>query len=328
MEVCPIGIEHLPKIVDLRRTLVEDGRVSKDLQTALTNFSRAGNSMSKSARMRPKWTKELSFAIKDAREEPVDLLWFVGDFASYDPRAQEVTRHVARLLHAAGVDFGILYEAERNSGNDVRRVGEEGLFEQLAQENMAVPSDCRFNRIMTTDPHSLNALRNDYVQLGASFTVVHHTSVLHALVTEGRLAISPALAPATVTYHDPCYLGRYNGEFDAPRDLIRLAGHRLHDMPRCRENSFCCGAGGGCIWQNDDGVTERPSESRIREALAIEGVAIFAVACPKDKVMYLAATSALGVEHQLKVLDIAELLEPVATALATGPSKAQSDDFV
>jgi len=320
MEVCPIGIEHVPKIVDLRRTLVEDGRVSKDLQTALTNFGRAGNSMGKPARMRPKWTKDLPFTIKDAREEPVDLLWFVGDFASYDPRAQEVTRHVARLLHAAGVDFGILYEAERNSGNDVRRAGEEGLFEQLAQENIAAVADCRFNRIMTTDPHSLNALRNDYVQLGASFTVVHHTSLLHALVIEGRLAISPALNPATATYHDPCYLGRYNGEFDAPREIIRLAGHALQDMQRCRENSFCCGAGGGRIWQNDDGVKERPSENRIREALTIQGVEIFAVACPKDKVMYSAAVDALGVGHRLKVFDVAELIDPILN-VETGSSR-------
>jgi Fe-S oxidoreductase len=267
--------------------------------------------MGKPARMRPKWTKDLPFTIKDARTEAVDLLWFVGDFASYDPRAQEVTRHVARLLHAAGVDFGILYEAERNSGNDVRRVGEEGLFEQLAQENMAALSECRFNRIMTTDPHSLNALRNDYVQLGGTFAVSHHTSVLFELVSSGRLAISPTLPPATVTYHDPCYLGRYNGEFDAPRELIRLAGHTLHDMPRCRENSFCCGAGGGRIWQNDDGVKERPSENRIREALAIAGVSLFAVACPKDKVMYSAAVNALGVEERLTVFDVAELIGPV-----------------
>lgn len=308
MEVCPIGIEHVPKIVDLRRTLIEDGRVSKDLQTALTNFGRAGNSMGKPARMRPKWTKDLPFAIKDARAEAVDLLWFVGDFASYDPRAQQVTQHVARLLHAAGVDFGILYEAERNSGNDVRRAGEEGLFEQLAQENIAALSACRFNRIMTTDPHGLNALRNDYIQFGGSFDVSHHTTILHGLVSGGRLAISPTLPPSTVTYHDPCYLGRYNGEFDAPRELIRLAGHRLHDMRRCRENSFCCGAGGGRIWQNDEGTKERPSENRIREALTIEDVRIFAVACPKDKVMYSAAVNALGVEQRLAVLDVAELM--------------------
>ena len=310
MEVCPIGIEHVPKIIDLRRTLVEEGRISKDLQTALANFGRAGNSMGKPTRIRPKWTKDLPFAIKDAREEPIDLLWFVGDYASYDPRAQEVTRHVARLLNAAGVDFGILYEAERNSGNDARRVGEEGLFEQLAHENIATLSGCSFNRIMTTDPHSLNALRNDYAQLGASFTVMHHTSILHSLITEGRLTISATLPASTVTYHDPCYLGRYNASSmrRASSSACRppVAGHG-----RCRENSFCCGAGGGRIWQNDDGVKERPSENRIREALTIEGVGIFAVACPKDKVMYSSATIALGVEQRLMVLDVAELIEPL-----------------
>lgn len=316
MEVCPIGIEHVPKIVDLRRSLVEEGRVSKDLQAALTNFTRMGNSMGRPPRMRPKWAKDLPFAIKDARREAVDVLWFVGDFASYDPRALEVTRHVASLLDAAGVDFGILHEAERNSGNDVRRVGEEGLFEELAQSNIAQIRDCSYKRIMTTDPHSLNALRNDYRRFGAGFEVLHHTSLLAGLVAEGRLGLTPRTASAIATYHDPCYLGRYNGEFDAPRFLIGAAGLELKDMGRCRENSFCCGAGGGRIWQNDDGVKERPSENRIREALAITGVEIFAVACPKDKVMYTAAVDALGVAQRLQVLDVAELLVPAAGAAA------------
>jgi Fe-S oxidoreductase len=315
MEVCPIGIEHVPKIVDLRRSLVEAGRVSKDLQTALTNFTRTGNSMGKPARLRPKWAKDLPFTIKDARSEAVDVLWFVGDFASYDPRAQEVTCHIARLLDAAGVDFGILYEAERNSGNDVRRVGEEGLFELLAQDNIAAIGTCTFKRIMTADPHSLNALRNDYRHFGAGFEVIHHTSLLAALLAEGRLAHVPR-PRAIATYHDPCYLGRYNGEFDAPRFLIGASGLELRDMGRCRENSFCCGAGGGRIWQNDEGVKERPSENRIREALTIADVEIFAVACPKDKVMYMAAVDALGVAGRLQVLDVAELLAPAGEAAA------------
>ena len=149
--------------------------------------------------------------------------------------------------------------------------------------------------------------------------VLHHTMLLDELVSQGALpkAKSPA---AKTTYHDPCYLGRYNGEFDAPREIIRLAGHALQDMQRCRENSFCCGAGGGRIWQNDDGVKERPSENRIREALTIQGVEIFAVACPKDKVMYSAAVDALGVGHRLKVFDVAELIDPILN-VETGSSR-------
>ncbi|TIV46999.1 MAG: (Fe-S)-binding protein [Mesorhizobium sp.] len=306
MEACPVEIEHLPKINDMRRHLVDEGHVSPMLQDALSNLTRLGNSMGKPSKMRARWTKELGFPVKDARSEPVDVLWFVGDYASYDPRVQDVTRKVAELFTAAGVDFGILFDAERNSGNDVRRAGEEGLFETLAQSNIDAIRACSFNRIVTTDPHSLNALKNDYRHFGGAFEVLHYTALLAELVAAGRLDIAPADG-ATVTYHDPCYLGRYNGGFDAPRDLIRAAGYTLHDMPRCRENSFCCGAGGGRIWQGDDGVKERPSENRIREALGLN-VEIFVVACPKDKVMYTAATDALGVASSLRILDVAELI--------------------
>ena len=309
MEVCPVNIEHVPKIVDMRRHLVDDGQMEPMLQEALSNLQRTGNSMGKTARMRARWTKDLPFKIKDARKEPVDILWFVGDYASFDPRAQKTTLRVAELLQAAGIDFGLLYEAEQNSGNDVRRVGEEGLFETLARANLEVLAGCTFNRIMTTDPHSLNALRNEYQSLGAKFDVIHYTELFAEIVASGRLKVKTDTAK-TVTYHDPCYLGRYNGEFDAPRDLIAKAGHKLHDMPRCRENSFCCGAGGGRIWSDDAGVIERPSENRIKEALALRDAQTFVVSCPKDKVMYSAAVQNLGVADRIEVLDIIDLLVP------------------
>ena len=191
MEVCPVHIEHIPKIVDMRRQLVEQARVQPMLQEALSNLQRNGNSMGKSPRLRARWTKDLSFKIKDARTEPVDILWFVGDFASFDPRVQANTRRVAELLHGAGVDFGILYEAEQNSGNDVRRAGEEGLFEMLARHNIELLSSCTFNRVMTTDPHSLNALRQEYRAIGAAFEVIHYTQLLLELIESGRLALAP-----------------------------------------------------------------------------------------------------------------------------------------
>lgn len=308
MEVCPVHIEHVPKIVDLRRGLVEEGRLKPMLSEALSNIQRTGNSMGKPARMRARWTKDLPFKIPDARRQAVDVLWFVGDFASFDPRAQEVTRKLAEILHAAGVDFGILYEAEQNSGNDVRRVGDEGLYQMLAGSNIEALGGCKFNRIMTTDPHSLNALRQEYRALGCDLEVVHHTTLLLELLEAGRLPAKPAEG-GIVTYHDPCYLGRYNDSFETPRRLIARLGYRLHEMGRCRENSFCCGAGGGRIWSDDSGVTERPSENRIKEALALGDAHIFVVACPKDKVMYTAATQALEVEDRLPVRDIAELIE-------------------
>jgi Fe-S oxidoreductase len=315
MEVCPVHIEHVPMIVDMRRQLVEQARVQPMLQEALSNLQRNGNSMGKSPRLRARWTKDLSFKIKDARAEPVDILWFVGDFASFDPRVQANTRRVAELLHAAGVDFGILYEAEQNSGNDVRRAGEEGLFEMLAKHNIELLSGCTFNRIMTTDPHSLNALRQEYRAIGAKFEVIHYTQLLLELIETGRLALAPGQGEVA-TYHDPCYLGRYNGGFDAPRQIIQRTGYRLHEMERCRENSFCCGAGGGRIWSDDTGVTERPSENRIKEALALGDARYFIVACPKDKVMYTAAVQALGVEDRIEVRDIIDLIKLAPRAIS------------
>ena len=306
MEVCPIQIEHVPKIVDMRRSLVEAGDLADGLEGVLRSFQKNGNSFGKPARQRPKWAKELDFEIPDARREPVDYLWFVGDYASYHPLVASRTREMARLLHRAGVSFGILHEAEKNSGNDVRRVGEEGLFAALAADNIAELSACTFKAILTTDPHTLNTLGNEYAALGFDRPVVHHTQLLHELVEAGRLPRRPS-GGIVATYHDPCYLGRYNGRFDAPRAVIDSQGYRLHDMGRCRENSFCCGAGGGRIFMNVRGPEERPSESRIREALAIPGVSVFVVACPKDLVMYTAAVETLGVGDRIRVAEITEL---------------------
>ena len=313
MEVCPLHIEHVPKIVQLRRSLVEEGEIEPMLQDSLTSLQAHGNSFGKSPKQRARWTRELSFKPKDGRKEAVDILWFVGDFASFDPRVQRLTVLVAELLARADVDFGILYEGERNSGNDVRRVGDEGLFDLLARHNIAELETCSFNRVLTTDPHSLNALANEYAALGARYDVVHHTRLLWELVEAGRLAPA-AREGRTVTYHDPCYLGRYNDEFEAPRRLIRWLGHDLHDMGRCRENSYCCGAGGGRIWMDDSGLAQRPSENRIEEALALEGVTDFVVSCPKDVVMYTAAVQALGVEERIAVQEIAELLDEALRA--------------
>jgi Fe-S oxidoreductase len=313
MEVCPVHIEHVPLVVDMRRRLVEQGRMEPGLQDALGSLARHGNSFNRSERARSAWTKDLGFAVKDARREPVDVLWFVGDFAAYDPRVQRLTQSVARVLHAAGVDFGILCEAEHDSGNDVRRAGEEGLFEELAQHNIRTLSGCSFSRIMTTDPHSLNALRQDYPRLGGHYPVLHYTELLVELVDRG--ALQPVRAPGTVvTYHDPCYLGRYNLVYDAPRQLLARLGMTLHEMPRCREGSLCCGAGGGRIWMDDSGQAERPSEARIREAASLGDARRFVVACPKDLVMYTAAVQAAGLDGHIEVVDVIELVEAALEA--------------
>ena len=307
MEECPVLIEHVPMIVNMRRFLVGQGQVEERLRSALAALARYGNSFGQSDRARAFWTRELPFKVTDARRQPVEYLWFVGDYASYDPRAQEVTRVVAHLFHEAGLDFGILYESERNSGNDVRRVGEEGLFELLAEKNIAALQRCKFERIVTTDPHSYNALKNEYPALGASYPVVHYTELLWQLIQDGRLPLRARLSDR-VTYQDPCYLGRYNGIYEEPRQILRALGLEVVEMPRNRGRALCCAAGGGLIWLEDrPGIRERPTESRVREAAALDGVSTLVVACPKDMAMFQDAVKTAGRAGKLIVRDLAQL---------------------
>ena len=309
VEICPVGIEHVPIINNLRRRLVDAGELDSQLQSTLETIYESGNSFGEPKRKRGRWAKELDFDVKDARKEPVSILWFVGDYASLDPRNIRVTQALARILHHAEVDFGILYEGERNAGNDVRRCGEEGLFTDLAESNIKAISSCEFERILTTDPHSFNTLKNEYPAFGGTWDVVHHSQLLLELFEAGALAPSRQLE-RRVTYHDPCTLGRYNGVYDEPRRLIAAIGCELVEMQRTRDNSFCCGAGGGRIWMSElkQGDAPRPSESRIHEATALERVSTFVVCCPKDVTMYEDAVKTSGHEGDIEVRELTELV--------------------
>ncbi len=309
VEICPVGIEHVPIINHLRRRLVDRGEMDAQLQTTLETIYESGNSFGEPKRKRGRWAKELEFEIKDARKEPVEILWFVGDFASLDPRNIRVTQALARILHHAGVDFGILYEGERNAANDVRRAGEEGLFVDLAESNIEAISACEFDRILTSDPHSFNTLKNEYPALGGTWDVVHHSQFLLELFDSGALTPGRELH-RRVTYHDPCTLGRYNGVYDEPRALIAATGCELVEMERSRDNSFCCGAGGGRIWMSElkESDAPRPSESRIHEATALDRVSTFVVCCPKDVTMYEDAVKTTGHEGEIEVCELTELV--------------------
>jgi Fe-S oxidoreductase len=315
VEICPVGIEQAPIINQLRRRLVEEGELDPNLQSTLQTIHKSGNSFGENKRRRGRWAKELEFEIPDARKQPVDVLWFVGDYASFDPRSQQVSQTVARLLHEAGVDFGILYDGERNAGNDVRRVGEEGLFESLAEQNIETLAGCDFDRIVTTDPHSLNTLRNEYPALGGDWRIMHHTTLLLELLREGKLEPQRQLGHR-VTYHDPCHLGRFNGEYDNPRRILELLGCTLVEMPRNRDNSFCCGAGGGRIWIPDKPGQERPSENRIREAVSLDQVDYFVVSCPKDVTMYEDAIKTSGNAERIELRELTELIQEALVAAA------------
>ena len=304
---CPVLIEHVDSIVDMRRHLVIEGQMDGMLQDALANLGRYGNSFGQSDRMRAKWTQPIQPNIKDARREAVEYCWFVGDYASYSTSLTEITQLTASVFQKIGLDYGILYDGERNAGNDVRRVGEEGLFEMLAEKNMAVLNKSTFQTIITTDPHSYNALKNEYTGNG-KHPVLHYSELLDQLITSGKLKFSKKLG-YKVTYHDPCYLGRYNGIFDAPRRVIAATGCELIEMPRNRVRSYCCGAGGGRIWMEEGSIKERPSEARIHEAVNLSGVNIFVVACPKDITMYRDAVKTTGKEDRIVVKDLIELID-------------------
>ena len=353
-EVCPVLIRHTGLVGAYRRALVDSGRLGSGLEEVFINLQRYGNSFGQSPRKRGDWTKGLGFPVKNACKEPVEYLWFVGDYASYDPRVQSATQAAARLLHLAGVDFGILFDKEKNSGNDARRAGEEGLFEYLREENIASFRQASFRAIITGDPHSYHALRNEYgleqaglarqrgsssvrewqrAELsstkgasGPALSRKSHSSssgtinssapglvrplveLFWELLQEGRLKVVRKIK-RRVTYHDPCYLGRYNGIYDAPRAILEAIGCTLVEMPRHGRHSFCCGAGGGRIWMKDRPDTrERPAENRIREAINLVGVQDLVVACPKDLVMFQDAVKSLGYEQKLRVVDITVLL--------------------
>lgn len=305
---CPVLIEHIDSIVDMRRYLVIEGEVDSELQDALANLARYGNSFGKSGRARARWSKPIEPKIKDARKEAVDYLWFVGDYASYSATLTDITQMTAEVFQSAGLDFGIMYDGEQNAGNDVRRAGEEGLFEMLVEKNAEALGQCDYQTIVTTDPHTYNTLKHEYTaEINGSRPILHYAELLDQLIASGQLKFNKKLG-YKVTYHDPCYLGRYNDVYDAPRRVIEATGCELIEMPRHRDGAFCCGAGGGRIWMEEGEVEERPSESRIREAAELDGVTTFIVACPKDVTMYQDAVKTAGQEDRLAVKDLIELV--------------------
>jgi Fe-S oxidoreductase/nitrate reductase gamma subunit len=304
---CPVLVEHIDTIVELRRHLVIEGMIDSELQDALTNLGRYGNSFGQSPRKRAQWTQGIEPPIKDATREPVEYLWFVGDYASYNPALAELSAKTAGIFMQAGLDFGVMYKGENHAGNDVRRVGEEGLYEMLVEKNLKALEQCQYQTIITTDPHTYNTLLNEY-PFSKPQTILHYSELLAMLIKQGKLRFTNPLN-YKVTYHDPCYLGRYNGVYDDPRFVIQSTGCELVEMPRNRDLALCCGAGGGRIWMEEGKVQERPSESRIREAAQLDGLQGFIVACPKDITMYQDAVKTTGLENALKVKDLIELVE-------------------
>ncbi|MFH2104202.1 MAG: (Fe-S)-binding protein [Chloroflexota bacterium] len=312
-QVCPSKIPITAGLMTrTKEELLLAGKVPTELQSALENSQRYGNPLGESPRKRSEWTTGLEppVAIMGLAKRPVDVLWFVGDYPSYHPRVQMTAKSLAKILNALGVDFGILGPEENSDGDSQRLAGERGLFEMLAEKNGRIFSKYEFNEIITTDPHAYNALKNIYPTLEISYPVKHVTEYLYERLDQLKPLLKREVK-AKVTYHDPCYLGRVNGVYDAPRELLAaIPGVELIEMAHTRTNSLCCGGGGGGMWMDGfhwEKAHVRLSEWRVREAVTA-GAEILAVACPYEPPRFEDASKMVKEAGQLMVKDIVELL--------------------
>jgi Fe-S oxidoreductase len=311
--VCPAQIPLTPGLMArTKEELILAGNVPTELQSALENSQRYGNPLGESPRKRADWATGIVPEVKIMGKvrKKVDVLWFVGDYPSYHPRVQLITKALTKVLNALGVDFGILGPEESSDGDSQRLAGERGLFEMLAEKNGMALNKYEFDEIITTDPHAYNAIKNEYPGIGISFPIRHYTEFLADHLEQ----IKPLLKHEVnkkVTYHDPCYLGRANGIYDQPREILQaIPGLELMEMPHNHKNSLCCGGGGGGMWLDGfqwEKAHVRLSEWRVSEALST-GAEVLAVACPYESPRFEDATKTVQGAGQLKVMDIAELL--------------------
>lgn len=306
---CPLGIEYIDKIVDLRRGLVEQGRVPQSLQKPLSALEKRGNPWGKSQRNRADWAKELAgeFSLKIAGEkQPVETLYFVGSVSSYDERMQRIAQASAKVLHHAGADFGVLGKAESDSGHEVRRFGEESLFLALRDANREAILSSGAARIVTADPHDYNALKNDYQGIPP---VMHLSQVLSQAIERGALTLQPGPAAGkTVVYHDPCYLGRHNGLYHEPRQVIdAIPGLRRVEMEgNCGDRSFCCGGGGLALFYEPE---EEQRIGVVRVEMARQsGAQVIVTACPFCMANLEDALKVTSLDKEMEVLDLMELV--------------------
>jgi Fe-S oxidoreductase/nitrate reductase gamma subunit len=312
---CPVDIEHVDLIVQMRRALVMDSKLDENQQRLLVNLTNAGNPYGFPASDRADWTAGLpdgvlvpTAAEKAARGEGFEYLWWVGCSGSYDPRNQQVTRAIATLLNAAKVDFAILGTEERCNGDPARRLGEEGRFQQSVMENLATLQKYGVGKVIAQCPHCFNTLRNEYPEFGAKLEVVHHTQLLEGLLADGKVPLKEG-KPLSITYHDSCYLMRHNGVAEAPRNVLRKTNNGLPvlEMAQSREQGLCCGAGGSNMWFEVKDEKERINVIRAKQAAAT-GADTVATACPFCLTMMTDGLLLTGQEGKMMARDLAEIV--------------------
>jgi Fe-S oxidoreductase len=311
VEACPVFIEHVPKIVDMRRHLVlNESRFPEELKPTFKNLENNGNPWQFSWQARGDWARDLGVKLM-ADVHQADYLYWVGCYGSFDERNKKVARAVVRLLQAAGVDFAILGAEEKCSGEPARRVGHEYLFQTLAQGNIETLKRYRFQKIVTACPHCFNTIRNEYPTFDGHFRVIHHAELLDELIRAGRLRVSRE-REERVTYHDPCYLGRYNDVYDPPRRVLGSVCRReLVEMPLHRSKGFCCGGGGGRVWMEEH-EGRRINQMRVEHAMAVKPD-VLASACPFCLTMFEDGVKGKEVADRIKTRDIAELVVETVT---------------
>ena len=309
-EECPLLIEYIDKIVDLRRGLIDDGNVPQSLQKPLKALESRGNPYGKLEKKRAEWIKQPEFqhscTVQVVNGSAVDTLFFVDSITSYDERIQSIGRATARILNHVGENFGILGPAERDSGHEVRRFGEEMLFTALREQNAEAIQKSGARRIVTADPHAFNALKRDYKDLPP---IEHISQVVADEVKSGKIKFNPVKNGSDVyAYHDPCYLGRHNHVYDEPREVLdAIPGLKRVEMKRCRDRSFCCG-GGGLMLFYEPKEEERMGVKRVRMA-AEAGANVIVTACPFCMVNIEDAIKVAGVEGKMTAVDLAELVD-------------------
>ncbi|MBS3679212.1 (Fe-S)-binding protein [Ornithinibacillus massiliensis] len=312
-EACPVMNEHVDKIIDLRRYLVmTEGKMDAEVQRAVMNIERQGNPWGLSKKDRIKWREMDESAyiptIKELKKEgkEFEYLFWVSSMGSFDARSQKIAIAFAKLMNQAGISFAILGNKEANSGDTARRIGNEFLFQEIAEKNIKEFEINEVKKIVTIDPHAYNIFKNEYPDFGFEGEVYHHTQLLYDLVMEGKLKPTKPINER-LTYHDSCYLGRYNGVYDPPREiLLAIPGLELVEMDRSRENGMCCGAGGGLMW-TEETTGNRINVARTEQALAVEPTVISS-ACPYCLTMLSDGTKAKEVEEDISTMDVAEIL--------------------
>ena len=319
---CPVFVENVPRIVDLRRhQVLVEAAVPDEAARVMKNIETQGNPWGIGSNRRADWAEGLDVP-RAADGGEFEWLFFVGCAGAFDDRQKKVTRAIVRILQAAGVRFAILGEEETCTGDAARRLGNEYLFQQQAQANVETFARYGVRKVLTQCPHCLNTIRNELPRFGGRYEVVHHTQLVAELVRAGRIAPGEAalVAGRDVTYHDPCYLARHNGETAAPREALAAAGAHVLEMARSGRTGFCCGAGGGRMWLEEK-LGSRVNRNRIDEAAATlgDGGGVVAVGCPFCLTMLKDAAAETGRDDTLRVLDVAEIVADALPARLAVP---------